>query len=72
MTGITAAYRGVPLIKVTFEIDEHSILTVSAREERTDNKEIIAIINDKGRLSKEEIERMIADAEKFSDQDKEL
>lgn len=57
---------------MTFEIDENSILTVSAHDKGTDKKEIIAITNDKGRLSKEEIERMIADAEKFAEQDKEL
>merc|ERR1719454_1166480 len=72
MTGIPPAARGVPKIDVTFEIDENSILTVSAHEQGTGKSESISITNDKGRLTKEEIERMVADAEKFADQDKEL
>ena len=47
-------------------------MTVSAVEKGTDKKETISITNDKGRLTKEEIERMVADAEKFADQDKVL
>jgi len=72
MTGIPPAPRGVPQIEVTFEIDENSILTVSATEKGTGKQETISITNDKGRLTKEEIERMVADAEKFADQDKAL
>lgn len=72
MTGIPPAPRGVPQIEVTFEIDENSILTVSANEKGTGKTESISITNDKGRLTKEEIEAMVADAEKFADQDKEL
>lgn len=72
MTGIPPAPRGVPQIEVTFEIDENSILTVSAHEKGTGKSETISITNDKGRLTKEEIERMVADAEKFADQDKAL
>lgn len=72
MTGIPPAPRGVPQIEVTFEIDENSILTVSAHEKGTGKQETISITNDKGRLTKEEIERMVADAEKFADQDKAL
>jgi len=67
MTGIPPAARGVPKIDVTFEIDENSILTVSAVEQGTGKSESISITNDKGRLTKEEIERMVADAEKFAD-----
>jgi len=67
MTGIPPAPRGVPQIEVTFEIDENSILTVSAHEKGTGKQETISITNDKGRLTKEEIERMVADAEKFAD-----
>ena len=67
MTGIPPAPRGVPQIEVTFEIDENSILTVSAHEKGTGKSETISITNDKGRLTKEEIERMVADAEKFAD-----
>jgi heat shock protein 5 len=72
MTGIPPAPRGVPKIEVTFEIDENSILTVSAHEQGTGKSESISITNDKGRLTPEEIERMVADAEKFADEDKVL
>lgn len=72
LTGIPPAARGVPQIEVTFEIDENSILSVTAHEKGTDKKETITITNDKGRLTKEEIENMIKDAEKFAEQDKEL
>ena len=67
MTGIPPAPRGVPQSEVTIEIDENSILTVSATEKGTGKTETISITNDKGRLTKEEIERMVADAEKFAD-----
>ena len=70
MSGIPPAPKGVPQIEVTFEIDENSILTVSAADKGTGKKEVITIENDKGRLSKEEIERMIADSEKYADEDK--
>ena len=70
VNGIPPAPRGVPQIDVTFEIDENSILTVSATEKGTGKTESISITNDKGRLTKEEIEQMIADAEKFADEDK--
>lgn len=70
MTGIPPAPKGVPQIEVTFEIDENSILTVSANDKGTGKKEVITIENDKGRLSKEEIERMIQDSEKYADEDK--
>merc|ERR1712127_535715 len=72
LNGIPPAPRGVPQIEVTFEIDENSIMTVSANEKGTGKTETISITNDKGRLTKEEIEAMVADAEKFADQDKEL
>ena len=67
VSGIPPAPRGVPQIEVTFEIDENSILTGSATEKGTGKTETISITNDKGRLTKEEIERMVADAEKFAD-----
>jgi heat shock protein 5 len=70
MSGIPPAPKGVPQIEVTFEIDENSILTVSANDKGTGKKETITIENDKGRLSKEEIERMIQDSEKYADEDK--
>jgi heat shock protein 5 len=55
---------------VTFEIDENSILTVSANDKGTGKKEVITITNDKGRLSTEEIARMIKDSEKYEAEDK--
>jgi heat shock protein 5 len=70
MTGIPPAPKGVPQIEVTFEIDENSILTVSASDKGTGKKETITITNDKGRLTKEEIEQMIADSEKYAEEDK--
>jgi heat shock protein 5 len=70
MTGIPPAPKGVPQIEVTFEIDENSILTVSAADKGTGKKEAITITNDKGRLTKEEIEQMIADSEKYAEEDK--
>jgi heat shock protein 5 len=70
LTGIPPAARGVPQIEVTFEIDENSILTVTGIEKGVGKAETISITNDKGRLTKEEIEQMISDAEKFADEDK--
>merc|ERR1712154_402709 len=70
LSGIPPAARGVPQIEVTFEIDENSILTVTGVEKGVGKSETISITNDKGRLTKEEIEQMIADAEKFGDDDK--
>jgi len=70
MSGIPPAPKGVPQIEVTFEIDENSILTVSAADKGTGKKESITITNDKGRLSKEEIDQMIADSEKYAEEDK--
>ena len=70
MNGIPPAPKGVPQIEVTFEIDENSIMTVSASDKGTGKKEVITITNEKGRLSKEEIERMIKDSEKYAEEDK--
>jgi heat shock protein 5 len=70
LSGIPPAPKGVPQIEVTFEVDENSIMTVSASDKGTGKKEQITITNDKGRLSKEEIERMISDSEKFAEEDK--
>ena len=69
LTGIPPAKRGVPQIEVTFEIDANSILKVSAEDKGTGQKNDIVIQNDNNRLSKEDIERMINDAEKFSEED---
>merc|ERR1712122_162790 len=72
ITGIPPAPRGVPQIEVTFEIDANGIMVVSAEDKGTGNKEKITITNDSNRLSPEDIERMINDAEKFADEDKAL
>jgi len=69
LTGIPPAPRGVPQIEVTFDIDANGILNVSACEKATGRENKITITNDKGRLSKEDIERMVNDAEKFKQQD---
>jgi len=70
LTGIPSAARGVPQIEVTFELDEDNILKVSAVDKATNKLEKIVITNEKGRLSKEEINRMVKDAETFAEQDK--
>jgi len=70
LTGIPAAPRGVPQIEVSFELDANGILKVSANDKGTGKSETITITNDKGRLSPDEIERMVAEAEKFADEDK--
>ncbi len=72
LTGIPPAPRGVPQIEVTFEIDVNGILKVSAEDKGTGSKEQIVINNDQNRLSPEDIERMINDAEKFADEDKQV
>ncbi|OWR45261.1 Heat shock protein cognate 4 [Danaus plexippus plexippus] len=69
LTGIPPAPRGVPQIEVTFDIDANGILNVSAVEKSTNKENKITITNDKGRLSKEEIERMVNDAEKYRNED---
>jgi len=69
LTAIPPAPRGVPQIEVTFDIDANGILNVSAADKSTGRENKITITNDKGRLSKEEIERMVSDAEKFRSED---
>ncbi|KAK4296894.1 hypothetical protein Pmani_020297 [Petrolisthes manimaculis] len=69
LTGIPPAPRGVPQIEVTFDIDANGILNVSAADKSTGKENKITITNDKGRLSKEEIERMVKDAEKYKADD---
>ncbi|EDK43491.1 Hsp70 chaperone [Lodderomyces elongisporus] len=69
LSGIPPAPRGVPQIEVTFDIDANGILNVSALEKGTGKTQKITITNDKGRLSKEEIEKMVSDAEKFKEED---
>jgi len=69
LTGIPPAPRGVPQIEVTFDVDANGILNVSAADKSSGKSQKITITNDKGRLSKEEIEKMVNDAEKFKAED---
>jgi len=70
LTGIPAAPRGVPQIEVSFELDANGILKVSASDKGTGKVESITITNDKGRLTQEEIDRMVQEAEQYADEDK--
>ncbi|KAK9571121.1 ATPase with role in protein import into the ER [Aspergillus fumigatus] len=70
LTGIPPAPRGVPQIEVSFDLDANGILKVSASDKGTGKAESITITNDKGRLSQEEIDRMVAEAEEFAEEDK--
>jgi L1 cell adhesion molecule like protein len=69
MSGIPPAPRGVPQIEVSFDIDSNGILNVSASDKSTGKSEKITITNDKGRLSQDEIDRMVNDAEKYKEED---
>merc|ERR1712018_8620 len=69
LTGIPPAPRGTPQIEVTFDVDANGILNVAAVEKAGGKTEKITITNDKGRLSKEEIEKMVEDSEKFKAED---
>nr|AFZ93094.1 heat shock protein 70 [Paratapes undulatus] len=69
LTGIPPAPRGVPQIEVTFDIDANGILNVTAADKSTGKENKITITNDKGRLSKDEIDRMVHDAEKYKAED---
>lgn len=71
LTGLPPAPRGVPQINVTFDVDANGILNVSAEDKSAGIKNKITITNDKGRLSKEEIERMVQEAEKYKAEDEE-
>merc|ERR1719408_814944 len=72
LTNIPPAPRGVPQIEVSFEIDANGILQVSAVDKGTGKAEKITITADKGRLSQEEIERMVREAEEFAEEDKKV
>jgi heat shock 70kDa protein 1/2/6/8 len=72
LDGIPPARRGVPQIEVTFDVDADCIMTVSALDKTTGKANKIKITNDKGRLSPEEIDRMVKDGEKYAQQDKDL
>merc|ERR1711930_10361 len=69
LSGIPPAPRGVPQIEVTFDIDANGILNVSATDKSTGKENKITITNDKGRLSKEDIEKMVNEAEKYKAED---
>lgn len=70
LTGIPPAPRGVPQIEVSFELDANGILKVTAGDKGTGKSESITITNEKGRLSQDEIDRMVSEAEKFAEEDK--
>jgi len=72
LSGIPPAPRGVPQIEVTFEIDANGILQVSAQDKGTGKSEKITITAEKGRLSQEDIERMVQEAEEFAEEDKKV
>lgn len=72
LTGIPPAPRGSPQITVEFVVDANGILTVSAEDKGTGKSEKVTIKAEKGRLSEEEIERMVKEAEEFADSDKKL
>jgi len=69
LEGIAPAPRGVPQIEVTFDIDANGILNVSAVDKATGKENKVTITNDGSRLTKEDIERMVADAEKYKAED---
>jgi L1 cell adhesion molecule like protein len=72
LSGIPPAPRGVPQIEVTFDVDANGILNVSAEDKSTGKKNKITITNEKGRLSKEQIEKMVSDAEKYKSEDEKI
>merc|ERR1719506_2228013 len=72
LTGIPPAPRGVPQIEVSFEIDANGILQVAAEDKGTGKSEKITITAEKGRLSEEDIERMVKEAEEFAEEDKKV
>ena len=72
LAGIPPAPRGQPQIEVTFEIDSNGILNVGAEDKGTGKSEKITVSNDKGRLTEEQIQKMIQEAEEFADEDKKV
>ncbi|PFX15827.1 Heat shock cognate 71 kDa protein [Stylophora pistillata] len=69
LSGIPPAPRGVPKIEVSLDIDANGILNVSAKDQSTGRTSTITITNDKGRLSKANIDRMVAEAERYKEED---
>eukprot|EP00163_Fabomonas_tropica_P021279 TRINITY_DN372_c0_g1_i1.p2 TRINITY_DN372_c0_g1~~TRINITY_DN372_c0_g1_i1.p2 ORF type:complete len:639 (-),score=281.52 TRINITY_DN372_c0_g1_i1:153-2069(-) len=72
LTGIPPAPRGTPQVEVTFEIDANGIMNVNAEEKGSGKAESITIKNDKGRLSEEEIERLVKESEQYAEEDKKI
>merc|ERR1711976_453762 len=72
LEGISPARRGEPQIEVTFDIDANGILNVSAEEKSSGKKKHITITNEKGRLSKEQIDDMVSQGEKFAEEDRRI
>jgi len=72
LSGIPPAPRGTPQIEVTFELDANGILNVEAKDKASGKSERVTVTPDKGRLSQEDIERMVREAEEFADKDKEI
>lgn len=72
LSGIPPAARGVPQIEVTFELDANGILNVEAKDKGSGKTERVTVTPDKGRLSQEDIERMVREAEEFADADKDV
>jgi len=72
LSGIPPAPRGVPQIEVTFDVDANGIMSVNATDKSSGKTEKITIKNDKGRLSKEDVERMVAEAEKYKEEDEKI
>merc|ERR1719488_59597 len=72
LEGIPPAPRGTPQIEVTFDIDANGILNVSAMDKASGKNEKITITNDKGRLSKEEVDRLVMEAQRYKDEDEKL
>ncbi|KAH7690855.1 Heat shock protein 70 family protein, partial [Dioscorea alata] len=72
LTGIAPAPRGTPQIEVTFEVDANGILNVKAEDKGSGKSSMVTITNDKGRLSEEEIKKMVREAEEFAEEDKKM
>ena len=70
LQGIPPAPRGVPQIEVSFDVDANGILSISASDKGTGQTESLTITSEKGRLSEEEVERMVREAEEYAEQDK--
>lgn len=69
LSGIPPAPRGIPQIEVSFDVDANGILSISASDKGTGKSETLTITSEKGRLSEEEIERMVKEAEEYAEQD---